>query len=266
MLNLVKDLGGKVPGWGYCESVLIDGDRLLCTPGGAKGTIACLKKKTGEVEWRSSGLTEGAAYSSIVIDPFGVKQYVTLVPSGVVGVRAADGKLLWKSAAGKNGTAVIPTAIIHDKYVFATSGYGSGCGLVELAPDGSDSVTAKDVYLNKTMQNHHGGVVCVNNFIYGYSDKGGWMCLDFLKLDKDHEDPLWKCSKLDKGSITYADGHFYCYGQGKGTCTLIEANPKEWKESGRFEFRRRRSFHARAARSGPTQSWPTGCCSCAITN
>ena len=110
--------------------MLIDGDHLLCTPGGAKGSIVCLNKKDGEEVWRSKDLTEGASYSSLVINNFGVKHYVTVLPSGAVGVRASDGKLLWKSAAGKNGTAVIPTAIVHDKYVFATSGYGSGCGLV----------------------------------------------------------------------------------------------------------------------------------------
>jgi outer membrane protein assembly factor BamB len=249
-LNFVKDLGGSIPGWGYCESVLIDGDRLLCTPGGQdgkkdkapKGTIACLNKKTGAVEWRSTDLTEKAAYASIIIDNFGVKQYVTMVPSGVVGIRASDGKLLWKSPAGKNGTAVIPTPIVFEQFVFATSGYGSGCGVVELTADAKDGVTSKDKFLGKVMQNHHGGVVRVDKFIYGFSDKGGWMCLDFLKLDADHEDPVWKSSKLDKGSLTYADGHFYCYGQGKGTCVLLAANPKEWAESGRFEIPKKTQF------------------------
>lgn len=245
-INLVKDLGGKIPNWGYCESVLLDGDRLLCTPGGAKGAIACLKKKDGSVEWRSTDLTDGAAYSSIVINNFGVKHYVTLSPTGLVGVRASDGKLLWRSSAGKNGTAVIPTAIVHDKYVFGTSGYGSGCGLVELAIDGKDAVKAKDVYLSKTMQNHHGGVVCIGDKLYGFSDKGGWMCLDFLKITPEMEEPIWKSSKLDKGSLTYADGHFYCYGSKAGTCVLIEANPKEWKESGRFDIPKKSQFPRRS--------------------
>ena len=241
-LNLVKDFGGKIPGWGYCESVLIDGDHLLCTPGGAKGSIACLNKKTGDVVWRSTDLTDGAAYSSLVINNFGVKHYVTLLPAGVVGVRASDGKLLWRSAAGKNFIAVIPTAILHDKYVFATSGYGSGCGLVELTPDGKDGLKAKDVYLLKVMQNHHGGVILIDDYIYGYSDKGGWMCLDYLKLEKDVEEPVWKNNKLEKGSLSFASGHFYCYGQKKGECVLVEANPKEWKESGHFEIPQKTKF------------------------
>jgi hypothetical protein len=241
-INLVKDLGGKVPGWGYCESVLIDGDRLLCAPGGNKGTIACLKKKDGSVEWRSADLTDGAAYSSIIINPFGVKHYVTMTPGGVIGVRAADGNLLWRSSAGKNGTAVIPTAIIQDQFVFATSGYGSGCGLVELSKDGDDGLKAKDVYLSKTMTNHHGGVVRVGDHIYGYSDKGGWMCLDYKNIKADADDPVWTSKNLDKGSLAYADQRLICYGQGKGECVLIAADPKGWKEFGRFEIPKKSQF------------------------
>ncbi|MCE9532140.1 MAG: PQQ-like beta-propeller repeat protein [Planctomycetes bacterium] len=252
-ISLVKDLGGKIPGWGYSESILIDGENLLCTPGGAKGTIACLKKATGAVVWRSTELTEGAAYSSIVISNVGVKQYITLVPGGTVSVSAAEGKLLWKSPAGKNGVAVIPTAVVNDKYVFVTSGYGSGCGLLELTADGKDGVKMKEIYLNKAMLNQHGGVINFENFLYGFSDKGSWLCLDYLKLDKDNETPAWKSSKLDKGSITFADGHFYCYGQGKGVCVLIEANPKEWKETGRFEIPKKSKF---PRRSGAIWSHP----------
>jgi len=239
-INLVKDLGGKIPNWGYSESVLIDGDRLLCMPGGNKGTIAALDKKTGDVIWRSTDLTEGASYSSLVINNYGVKHYVTIAPSGLVGVRASDGKLLWRSAAGKNGIAVCPTPVVNDKFVFGTSGYQSGCGLVELSPDGPDAVKAKDIYLSKTMQNHHGGVIRVGDQLFGYSDKGGWMCLDYLKMETDKEDPLWKSDKLSKGSLIYADGQFYLYSDVKkdkdlfGTCVLIDANKKEWKESGRF--------------------------------
>ena len=246
-LSMMKDLGGRIPGWGYSESVLIDGDKLLCTPGGAKGTIACLKKTDGSVVWRSEGFTDGAAYSSIVISNVGVKQYITLVPSGTVSVRASDGKVLWKSAAGKNGVAVCPTAVINDKYVFSTSGYNSGCGLLELEPDGPDNVKMKEVYLNSAMINHHGGVINVDNFLYGFSERGGWVCLDYLKLNATMIDPLWKSNKLEKGSLTFADGRFYCYGE-KGVCVLLEANSKEWKEAGRFEIPQKSKFERRSGK------------------
>ncbi len=239
--HLVKDFGGGIPRWGYSESVLIDGDNLICTPGGKKGCLATLKKSDGEVVWRSTDVDDGAHYASIQINNFGVKHYVQMSNKGVFGVKAADGKLLWRSKAGGNNVAVIPTPIIDDKYVFATSGYGSGCGLVELTAKG-DSVTAKDVYLTKTMVNHHGGVIRVGDYVYGHSDKGGWMCLNFKK---DGEEPVWKNSKFGKGSILYADGHFYCYSEGSGTLVMIEANPKAWVEVGRMELPKKSSFKPR---------------------
>jgi outer membrane protein assembly factor BamB len=244
-INLVKDLGGSIPTWGYSESVLIDGGHLVCTPGGKKGTLAKLDKKNGEVVWRSEGIGDGAQYSSVVVSTVGVRQYITLVQSGTFSVRASDGKLLWRSKAGANGTAVIPTAVVSDKYVFATSGYSSGCGLLELTPNGADNVKMKEVYLNKAIINRQGGVVLVGDHVYGFSERGGWICLDYLKLDKDNEAPSSKYKKLGSGSITYADGRFYCFGQDKGVCALIDANPKEWVEKGRFEIATKSKFPRR---------------------
>src|SRR5262249_52928750 len=115
--NLVTDLGGGIPNWGYSESVLIDGDRLVCTPGGNKGTMASLDKKTGEVKWRSDGLTDAAAYSSIVVtNGGGHRQYVTQTPQSVCGVRADDGKLLWRRTDLKYAIAVIPTPVVYKDY------------------------------------------------------------------------------------------------------------------------------------------------------
>lgn len=244
-INLVKDLGGRIPGWGYSESVLIDGDHLICTPGGARGTIAKLNKKDGKVVWRSTDVKDGAQYSSLVICNFGVKQYVTLVSAGTVSVRATDGGLLWRSRAGANGTAVIPTAVVDDKYVFATSNYGSGCGLIELTADGTDNVKMKEVYLNKAMVNMSGGVVRVDDYIYGCHDRGNWVCLDFKKLSADNDRPASETRKIGKGSIIQADGRFYCYAEGDGVCTLVEASPKEWKEAGKLTLPKKSQFPRR---------------------
>ncbi|MEO2092338.1 MAG: PQQ-binding-like beta-propeller repeat protein, partial [Gemmataceae bacterium] len=157
--NLVKDFGGGIPNWGYSESVLIDGDNLICTPGG-KGGILAVNKKTGEKVWQCAELDDPAGYSSLVIaDIAGVKQYVTQTMKSGVGVRAKDGKLLWKVGGMKRGVAVIPTPIVADGYVFFTAGYGAGCECYKLEKDG-DGTKATEVYTkNKVMANHHGGVV-----------------------------------------------------------------------------------------------------------
>jgi outer membrane protein assembly factor BamB len=98
-VHLVNDLGGKVPGWGYTESVLLDQGRVICTPGGKKGALAALDAKDGKVLWRSEEFTDGAQYSSpIVVENKGVRQYVQLVMKNIVGLDARSGKLLWKSS------------------------------------------------------------------------------------------------------------------------------------------------------------------------
>src|SRR5262249_25557673 len=132
--------------------------------------------------------------------------------------------------------AVIPTPVFYKDHVFVTAGYGAGCELIKLAKDGADKIKSEKVYTDKVITNHHGGVVRVGEYLYGHSDQGDqWVCLPFLeKGDEDGPKPAWTSKKLDKGSVSYADGHLYCYGQGKGDVVLVRADPKDWIEDGRF--------------------------------
>ena len=224
-VSLVSDLGGKVPGWGYTESVLVDEGRVICTPGGSKGALAALDADNGKLLWQSSEFTDAAQYSSpIVIENRGKRQYVQLVMKNVVGIDAKSGDLAWKSS-WPGRTAVIPTPIHDDGKVFITSGYGVGCKLVSLESSGS-----KDVYDNKFMKNHHGGVIKLGDHLFGYSDQVGWVCMDFASGEL-----LWNEKKaLGKGAIAYADGRFYCQGESDGRIFLIEASTKGWKPRGQF--------------------------------
>jgi outer membrane protein assembly factor BamB len=224
----MSDLGGKRPNWGYCESVLVDAEKVVCTPGGGNGCIVALNKETGEVLWQSSDLTEKVQYASIVPATIhGQPQYIQLFQDAVVGVSPTDGKLLWKSPwPGK--TAVIPTPVVHNNEVFVTSGYGVGCSLVKIDAENKP----QEAYFNKNMKNHHGGVVLVGDHLYGHSDGVGWMCLDF----KTGEIVWNEKSALGKGCLTCADGMLYCLDEGSGEVALVEASPKGWNEHGRFKL------------------------------
>ena len=224
----MRELGGKTPGWGYTESVLVDGDKVVCTPGGSKGAIAALDKNTGKPLWQSQEFTDGAQYASIVpAQHNGTRQYVQLTTVHVVGVAARDGKLLWQ-VPFPGRTAVIPTPIVHDGCVYVTAGYGAGCKLVKLEADNQ----ASEVYANQAMKNHHGGVVLVGEHVYGYSDGVGWLCQEF-KTGKE----VWSERKgFGKGSVSCADGMLYCLEEDSGTAALVEASPKGWKEHGRFKL------------------------------
>jgi outer membrane protein assembly factor BamB len=221
-------LGGKSPNWGYCESVLVDGDRVVCTPGGKDGAIVALNKSSGEVLWRSSDLTDGAQYASIVPwEHGGTRQYVQLFMKTLAGVSATDGKVLWK-ADFPGQTAVIPTPIAHDGQVYVAAGYGVGCMLVKVSPENQVEV----VYENKNMKNHHGGVILLDDHLYGYSDGNGWVCQNF----KSGEIVWSEKNKLGKGCIAYADGRFYLMDEKKGDVVLISASTKGWEEHGRFKL------------------------------
>ena len=176
--DYTKDFGGKRPKWGYAESPLIDGDKVVITPGGSDGSIVALDKKTGAVIWRSKGFTDAPHYSSLIVAEIGgVRQYIQLTAESVVGIAAADGKVLWR-AARKGKIAVIPTPIYSDGFVYVTSAYGVGCNLFKISEAGG-KFTAEEVYANKVMGNKHGGVIKVGDFVYGHADDKGWTCQDF---------------------------------------------------------------------------------------
>lgn len=230
--NLATDLGGvMMSGWGSSESPLVDGSLVICSPGGAQGTLAALDLKTGKVVWRSKEWTDKAAYSSVVPATIGgVKQYIQLTDQSVAGVNPVDGKLLWKAArAGR--TAVIPTPIVDGNLVYVASGYGAGSNLFRIESAGG-KFTAQQVYASKEMVNHHGGVVKIGDYAFGFSDKAGWSWQDFATGALVFADQ----KKLGKGSVTFADGRLYLrLESGNGTVVLLEPSAKSWNEKGRFE-------------------------------
>lgn len=224
----MEELGGKVPGWGYTESVLVDGDLVVCTPGGAQGALAAFDKATGKKVWQTADWADPAQYSSIIAaDHNGARQLIQLTMQSVGAVNAKDGSLLWKVPfPGK--TAVIPTPIFEDGHVFVCAGYGVGAKLIKIGAGNKAEDMNPD--MNTSMENHHGGVVLVNGNLYGYSNKGGWTCLDF----KTGAVKWQENAALKKGAIHYADGKLYLLEEGTGTVALIDASPDGWKEHGRF--------------------------------
>lgn len=222
------DLGGAVPYWGYSESVLVDGDQVVCTPGGSEGAIVALDAATGKPRWQSTLFTEPAHYSSIIVaDHPDKRHYVQLTPKAFVGIDPEDGSVLWKQ--DWNGkTAVIPTPIYHDRQVYVTSGYGVGSKLVDI----SDLSSPRQVWFSKAMKNHHGGVILVDGHLYGYSDQVGWICQSLADGEA-----VWAEKKaLGKGGIGYADGRFYLVDEKTGDVALISASAEGWDEQGRFRL------------------------------
>ncbi len=238
--SLTEDFAGKkADNWGYSESVLIDGPLLVCTPGGEKDTMVALNKQTGETVWTCARAKDrGAGHASIVLSQIGdTKVYVQTTGSGAMGVRAKDGQLLWTYDIDKT-TAVIPTPIVKGDLVFFTAGYDRGGALLQQVPTTGGDVEVKEVYpLNRDVQNKHGGVVLVGDYLYGdLDDKGTPFCADLKSGEvKWKAESIRGAGNRNSASVTAADGHIYVR-YTNGDMALIKANPSSFEETGRFKI------------------------------
>lgn len=234
--DLKAEFGGrKGDGWGYSESVLIDGDLLLCTPGGDKHTVVALKKDSGELAWSTiQEGNRGAGHSSIVISKVGdTKVYVQSTASGPIGIRASDGKLLWAYDVPQT-TAIIPTPIVHEDHVFFVAGYRRGGALLKQVPHANGEIKVEEIYgLKPELANKHGGVVLVDGYLYGDSDDQGIPYCADLKTGESK----WKKRGSGKGSaaVIAADGRLYIQFQ-DGTMVLAKAQSDEYVETGKFKI------------------------------
>lgn len=227
--NILTDFGGRNPTWLLSESPLVDGPNLIVTPGGRGASLAALDKKSGKTVWTTKELSETAGYSSIVAAEIqGVRTLITLTSQSAVGVRAADGKLMWRYDKAANDTANITTPVVFDNRVFVTSAYNTGAALLQLRAENGE-VRADQVYFTRDMMNHHGGVVFVNGYLYGFSN-AILTCLEAATGKVQ-----WRDRSVGKGSLTYADGRLYVLGE-SNTVGLVEASPTSYVERGRFQI------------------------------
>jgi outer membrane protein assembly factor BamB len=237
--DLVKDYGGHMMStWGYSESPLVDGEKLVCTPGGRGATLVALDKLTGTEIWKAA-VPEGdrAAYSSIVIaEVDGLRQYVQLVGKGVVGIDARNGRFLWRYDRVANKVANIATPIVRGNLVFCSTSYKAGSALLRLTRHGED-IQMEPVYFlpGTVLQNHHGGLVLVDNYIYGGhgQNAGAPECINLqtgkLMWKKDHG------PGDGSAAVLYADGKIYMRYQ-NGILALIEASPAAYHEISKFHL------------------------------
>jgi outer membrane protein assembly factor BamB len=226
------DFGGKMMSqWGYSESPLIDGNLVVCTPGGSQGTLVALDKNTGALVWACKEWTDDAGYSSpIIAEVGGIRQYIQQSAKGVAGVAAKDGKLLWKINNAAYRTAVIPTPIFSDNMVYVTNGYNGGCMGIMLSKEG-EGIKAENVYANRNMDNQHGGVVLINGKLYGYTETQYWVCQDFKTGEI-----VWRerPDGVRKGSVIAVNDRLLCFDMQNGTLAVAAASPDGWKEFGRM--------------------------------
>lgn len=228
-LNILSSFGGSQIHWGLSESPLVDGDRLIVTPGGKDKAVVALDKKTGKALWGAGD--DAAGYSSAIAFDFGGQRHLVVFTSkGAMGFNAANGWVMWNYNKVSNRTANIATPLYHDGHVFLSSDYGTGCALLKLAKEG-DRITASEVYFSREMRNHYCSSVLLDKHLYGFSS-GILTAMEFLTGDV-----AWRDRSVGKGQLILAEGLLYLQGE-TGTVALAEATPTAYKEISRFEFGR----------------------------
>jgi outer membrane protein assembly factor BamB len=228
--NVRNEFGGKYGSWAYAESPLVDGDVVVCTPGGEEATLVALNKLTGELvrKFPVPG-GEKAGYASIVMANIGgIKQYVQFLGNGLVGVDAQTGKFLWRYDHTAQGSpANIPTPIVRGNFVYSASGRAGG-GLVEISSNG-ETFETKELYFGQKFPRAIGGAVLVGDYLYGTSGPT-MVCVEF-----ETGDIVWTQARaVAPASLCFADGCLYLHGETNGELALVEASPEEYRERGRF--------------------------------
>ncbi len=227
-MNAVQQLGGVTPYWGYSESPLIVGDRIVLGAGGRRASIVAVNKADGKVLWQQPG--DEAAYSSPVLLRTGsLQQVVFFTASRGLAVDPRDGRLLWSHERAANRTANVATPVVKGNRVFFSSDYGTGAALVDVRAAGNFA-TANEVYFTREMRNHHASSVLVGTHLYGFNSS----ILTALAFDTGTV--AWKNRSVGKGSLIYADGRLYLYSE-NGVVGLAEASPTEYREHGRFQLK-----------------------------
>jgi len=229
---------GVRPLWAWAESPLIVDNMVICTPGGKLAAMVALDKISGEVIWTTEDLTDKSTYCSpILVERGGKKIIVTMTSKAVIGVEAPNGKILWRDMFSeyqgtRPGDTNPASPIYHDGFIYTTSGYDDGGALLELSTDGN---SVRRLWVDETLDNHHGGVVLVDGYIYGSNfldnKRGNWCCLEF-KTGKVMYETTWN----NKGSMIYADGLLYCYDDARGNLALVEPDPTEFKVVSSFRI------------------------------
>jgi outer membrane protein assembly factor BamB len=246
-LNIIKKFDGRNIRWALSESLLIDGDKLICTPGGKSTGIVALHKDTSRTIWICKETDDMPGYASpIVFEYEGLRQIVTLMAQSVVGVNAEAGQLLWKVEHTTPFDENINTPIYHDGSVFICS-RTTGSRRLRLDVNGN-RVSVEQIWESKLLDSQHGGLLLLDGYLYGAcrsAGNGPWVCLDAGTGAR-----MYAEKGIGTGSLTYADGLLYALNH-KRTVALVRPNPRNFEIISQFNIP--------VGGSGPTWAHPVVC-------
>jgi outer membrane protein assembly factor BamB len=240
-VSILEKFGGRNIIWGLAESPLVIGDKVICTPGGKNVSMVALDRKTGEIVWKCTGAGDKPGYASpILVEYQGLKQIVTPMSEAIVGVRASDGKLLWRFPHKVYTDQNITTPLFYDGFLIISGCVGKGTTSLQLRVSG-DECSVEENWHNETLDNKQGGIVLLDGRLYGYAPSQNksqpWVCIDFKSGDTIFQSAAVKSSyKYKNGCITCADGMLYLFSD-NGNMALAKPMDKGFKVTGRLRIK-----------------------------
>jgi len=220
-----------VPRFGISESPLVIDNKVIVTPGGPVAAMVAFNTENGKVVWETPSLNEGMMYTNpLLVEQDGKRMIVTHTPTWIIGVNAADGKIIWKfdfssvNDDKKGGKNYIHTPIYRDGYIFAANGYGQTAAKIKISSDGT---APSLVWKNSEINPHVGGMVLVGDYIYSSThdnnSMGRYICVDW-----NTGKTMWVTKWFNKGSIITADGLIYVYEERWGHVGLVNPNSEKF--------------------------------------
>ena len=173
-----KPAGSTLPLYGTAISPLMDRGLVIVHVGGdTGGALTAFDAGTGDVKWAWNG--DGPSYASpVVAEIDGIRQVITLTQGNVVGVSAADGRLLWRRPYATEYTQNIITPVFVGSTLII-GGYQNPTIALRLVRSG-DQWKTEDVWENAGISLYMANSVLVGDRLFGLSHRnsGQYFTLD----------------------------------------------------------------------------------------
>ena len=230
-VNLLEKFNGKNIQWGISESVLIDGNHLICTPGGEENNVVALDRFSGETIWISAGFSEPSAYCSpLLVEHNNTRLIVTITATSVIGIDADSGEFYWRVPQLQSNKIHANTPIYNKGVIYcsSTSSREGNSGLLALKLS-ADGKSVEQLFRNEQYKNLMGGIVLLDETIYG----SAYRTKNWYSINASTGEEKLISSDLGGGVITFAEGLFYCYSE-DGEVALVNMTPNSFKIISKF--------------------------------
>jgi outer membrane protein assembly factor BamB len=229
-VNILERFEGKNITWALSECLLVDGPRLIVTPGGKKALMAALDKRTGQTVWTTGPLGDDrTSHCSPILFRYAGRRLIANCSSAHgFGVDADSGELLWtvplKSPYGTN----ISTPVYDSGRVYFVTPYTELGRQYRLRAEGQ-SLAAEHVWTSP-LDTVTGCAVLVDGTLFaaGYKKSKWWFGVDW-----ETGRTKYQLKDLTTGAAVYADGRLYCLDE-RGTVALLK--PDGLEVTGRFSL------------------------------